>query len=588
MGGKMPDCRRLVPRTPPEGLREWVLKTEALNLERSGLIYEAVYVDDGWDGLEILSGERKRKIKMVQVTCSCCGESMLLNWGYDKDHGYGFILPEDVEGDWQHTVTAAGDECRCPICEAKVLVNKRAAVKDYYVTAETTCMSAGLVGKKKLLALTGWTVQARTYKSGYFSLEIIPAEAYVFSDSECVQLMGWRNGYSGNGGYFVQYNRSWRQVKNWVDRWKMEANIFGLTPELVAASCLPHCKLDVYMEHLRGMSFRYPIAYLRLYQRRPNVEALLTRGLPLVLDQLIQEKMEETIEPKKPSGIVELEEIRWNETRPAQMLGLTKDELRMGRRQEWGLLFWRLFVWTKADGETLAREDIRNAFRLGDDNVLDLIGRGPVGKSIRYLLRQCETLAEEVDDAGADWCIPDVPMLLDYWHMSEQLGRDLTDSSVRFPIDLLQAHDAVTELLKQRELDALADSFRLRRKQLKKYIFAANGLIIRPAASQRELTAEGDALHHCVSTYGKRHAAGDTAIFFIRRVSRPREPYYTLELDEKALTVRQNRGLHNCARTPEIQAFEDMWLSWIRDGCQRDKLGKPVVDKTILRKTGAA
>lgn len=308
----------------------------------------------------------------------------------------------------------------------------------------------------------------------------------------------------------------------------------------------------------------------------------------MVLDQMIQEKMEEKIEPKKPGGMVELEEINWNETRPAQMLGLTKDELRMGRSQEWGLLFWRLFSRTKAAGETLARKDIQNAFRLGDNTVLDLIGCGPVGKSIRYLLRQCETLAAEVDDAGADGWIPDVPTLLDYWHMSEQLGRDLTDSSVRFPVDLLQAHDAVTELLKQRELDALAGSFRLRRKQLKKYIFAADGLIIRPAASQRELTEEGDALHHCVSTYGKRHAAGDTAIFFIRRVSRPKEPYYTLELDEKALTVQQNRGLCNCARTPEVQAFEDKWLSWIQGGCRRDKLGKPVVGGTVRRKTGAA
>ena len=71
-----------------------------------------------------------------------------------------------------------------------------------------------------------------------------------------------------------------------------------------------------------------------------------------------------------------------------------------------------------------------------------------------------------------------------------------------------------------------------------------------------------------MSTYGQRHAEGESAIFFIRRKSRPGESYYTLELDEKKRTVRQNRGLRNCPRTPEVQAFEDLWLNWVRAGPQ--------------------
>lgn len=584
-GGKMPDCRRLVPRTPPEGLKEWVLKTQAPALERCGLIYEAEWVAD-YFSFSLGETDRPKKSKMVRVTCSCCGESMLLNWGFDQKHGYGFIFPEDVEGDWGATVTAAGDECRCPVCNERVLVNKRSAIKDYYVTAETSCMSTALVGKGDLLVLICWNVQRRTYKSGSSSLEIIPAEAYVFSAGGCAHLMGRRNAYSGRAGYFVQYGRAWRQPERWEESWGEETEIFGLTPELVAASCLPHCKLDVYMEHLRGIGKRYPVVYLRLYQQHSNVEALLTRGLPLVLDDLIQERMCDKRDAPK-MGIVSLEEIDWNETRPARMLGLTKDELCMAKGQEWGVLFWRLFVRTKAAGETLTGEDIQTAFLLGDDHVLELIGQGPVGKSIRYLYRQCEILADEVDDARADW-VPDVTTLLDYWRMAALLGRNLADSSVRFPLDLLAAHDNMEELIRQRETDALADQFRVRRKQLKKYIFAADGLLIRPAASQKELTAEGDALHHCVSSYGKRHAAGKTAIFFIRQASAPRKPYFTLELDEKKLEVRQNRGMCNCARTPEVQAFEEKWLAWLRGGCQRDDRGKPITSEPAQRKMGVA
>lgn len=561
------DCRQLVPRTPPDGMGEWVLKGRAEELDRWGFVYQAEYVED--DGLPGVSAQRpgSRKTKMVRVTCSCCGASLLLNWGKAPAGGYGFILPEDEEGDWDHTVTAAGDQCRCPACNHSVLVNKRAAIKGDYITAETTCMSASLVGEGRLLALTGWTVQRLTSKDGVDSLKIIPAEAYVFSAEHCVQLMGWRNGYGGQCGYFIQYNQGWNQPKNWVDRWGRETDIFGLTPELVAASCLPHCKLDVYMGCFPDLVWRYPIVYLRLYQQHPNVEAILTHGLPLALCQMIQEKIMGRVEPPR-TGLVELDGINWKETRPAQMLSLTRDELRIARDQAWGALFWRLFVQTKAAGETLTEEDIQNAFYLGDPHVLELIGWGQVRKSIRYLIGQMENVDPED--------MVDVPTLIDYWSMSEQLSRDLSDPSVRFPVDLARAHNAMAELSKRRELDALDNSFRLRQKELKKYIFVADGLMIRPAASQRELTAEGDALHHCVSSYGSRHIAGQTAIFFIRRVSRPQEPYYTLELDEKELTVRQNRGLYNCARTPEIQAFEDRWLLWLRGGCQRGRDGKPI------------
>lgn len=51
-------------------------------------------------------------------------------------------------------------------------------------------MSAALVGDgMALLALTGWTVQRRVYRSGASSIEIIPAESYVFGPHDCVQLI---------------------------------------------------------------------------------------------------------------------------------------------------------------------------------------------------------------------------------------------------------------------------------------------------------------------------------------------------------------------------------------------------------------
>ena len=50
------------------------------------------------------------------------------------------------------------------------------------------------------------------------------------------------------------------------------------------------------------------------------------------------------------------------------------------------------------------------------------------------------------------------------------------------------------------------------------------------------------------------------SIFFIRRAESPKESYFTLQLDTATGKVLQNRGRHNCARTPEVEAFEQAWI----------------------------
>jgi hypothetical protein len=583
----MEDVRTLIPREPPEGFLEWAAKELCGELDTYGMLYEQEWVED-W-GLEQLLDEyaRPRKRRMVRVECSCCGYRDLYHYGKLSgwnQRGYGFVLPEsyaEVEGG---TVYGDGENILCPQCGAPVLIRKRAELrgKGYAVTAGANAMSAAVVGEDHLLVLTCWVIQRRTFYGGGARLTAIPTEAYVFSATECAQLMGWRNGYSGTAGYFIQYTQTWRQPKDWTERWGQEEHIFGLTPELVAGSCLPHCKLDVYMRERPGAK-HYPAPYLRLYQEHHTVEALLLHGLPRVLDDLIEAHAGSNLWENNRKGRLELSELDWSQTRPAQMLHLTKDELRLAREQDWGVLFWDLFRYSKAAGETLTGQDIENAFYLGDEHVGQLVGRGPVAKSIRYLLQQCGQWEDayepepEDEEPEPDAVIPDVSILLDYWSMEEQLGQDLTDTQVRFPRNLMAAHDEAADQMQKRKEAGRAVLFRIRRRQLSRWSFAADGLLIRPAASQQDLTDEGNHLHHCVGTYGKRHAEGESAIFLIRRKSRPGESYYTLELDEKKLTVRQNRGLRNCPRTPEVQAFEDLWLSWVRAGAPRDERGKPVV-----------
>ena len=582
----MEDVRALVPRTPPEGFLTWAAAALEGELDTHGFLYEVEWVEDY--GLDFLLDEwaSPRKRKMVRVQCSCCGYEDRYHYGRGQ-RGYGFVLPEsyaEVEGG---TVYEDGDRILCPGCGCPVQIRRRAGLKGkgYFVPAESRAMSAAVVGEERLLVLTGWVLQRRVFYGGGERLEAIPAEAYVFSARDCAQLMGWTDAYSGTAGYFIQYTRAWRQPGNWTDRWGLEEHIFGLTEELLGESCLPHCKLDVYLEPRPG-AYHFPVAWLRLCQAHPNAEAALLHGLPRVLDDLIYAKCR--LE-QHTRGDIEVHELDWSQTKPARMLHLNREELRLAREQDWGKLFWDLFRYSKAAGELLTGEDMVNAFCLGDEHVGQLVGRGPVAKSIRYLLGQCE-LAEtgyvpepEDEDPPAYATVPDVQILTDYWDMAQRLGWDLTNERVRFPHDLFAAHDEAAAQAAQLEEKSLPAKFRVRRMVLRKYAFAADGLLIRPAGSQRELTDEGNALHHCVSTYGKKHANGKTAIFFIRKKNAPRQSYFTLELDEQELTVRQNRGMRNGPRTPEVRAFEELWLSWVRAGAPRDKAGRPVVETVAAR-----
>ncbi len=589
---------KLVSRTPPEGLTDWVPVRD--DLEYWGLVYDAVWVQD--NGLEFLldEGARPRKRKAVEVRCSCCGESRIMPWARtDKQHGgYGFLQEDERSG--KTALVGSGDESVCPICGEPVRVKKAAEVgRGYFVADETKAMSASVAGMDRYLVLTGWTVQRRVYRNARAELKVIPAEAYVFAREYCRKLMGWRNSYSGTAGYFVSYYSEWHEPEKWSESWGAVQEIYGLTQSLVERSCLPSCKLDVYMESFRAEKAKYPVMYLRLYQARRNVENLLVSGLPMVLDDLLDEVYhgyrwpEANTHGNIPMALAPMTELRWNMPAPSRMLGLTREELRLGREQCWGLFLWRLFVRAKDQGERLTGENLRDAALLGDRNLLELIGQGPVRKSIRYLLKQQErydwayndpyVAEEDYEELGepVPGAYSDVTTLLDYWTVCRALGRNLDDVQVRFPRNLIEAHDAALEqrrIMEAKKTEkSLAPRFRVRRRQLAKYIFEANGLKIIPAGSRAELQNEADTLHHCVWTYAQRHAGGETAIFFIRRTVEPWKPYYTLELEEKKLTVRQNRGLRNCGKTAAVQAFEDLWISWVRAGAKRDERGRPVL-----------
>ena len=191
--------------------------------------------------------------------------------------------------------------------------------------------------------------------------------------------------------------------------------------------------------------------------------------------------------------------------------------------------------------------------------ILEEAPKSDFWRTVRYLVKQKE-----------HWYT-----LRDYRNMAQNAGWDMTDNLVQWPRNLTAAHNRYVEerrtLMERQDAERRAMEraerhylFTQRATALEWLSFEADGLLIRPCANEDELIQEGHELHHCVSSYAKSHAEGKTAILFIRQAKAPDKPFFTLEFDEKNLTVVQNRGLRNCGRTPEVAAFEKAWLEQIR------------------------
>ena len=290
------------------------------------------------------------------------------------------------------------------------------------------------------------------------------------------------------------------------------------------------------------------------------MENLLVQGCGNLVRTWIKQEMSSGY---YKGGIPKLEAVNWKEKRPAQMLGLTKDEFRQMKQARWSAEDLEKYKLVRNSGVPVRlpedMELLRKVENYDCSRILEEAPKSDFWRTIRYLIKQKE-----------HWYT-----LQDYRNMARNAGRDMTDNLVQWPRNLTAAHNRYVEERQARwdkeekekrakEIAERSILFAERAVELEWLSFKAGGLLIRPCASEDELIQEGRELHHCVAGYAKRHAEGKTAILFIRQAEAPDKPFFTLEFDEKEMIVAQNRGLRNCDRTPEVEAFEEAWLEQIR------------------------
>ncbi len=502
----------------------------------------------------------------VKVTCSACGHT--------------FYAEKVPAGGCRHSCAPAsfgwkdeqmpnavidGDKTLCPNCckEAKTvhIGSMRSyggeLIDDTWVTELSRLPIEGLADR---LVLTEWCIRRCINKQGTVRYEIWPFTAWVVEEKKIVRLMGYMKNIGGRICLFGE----WRQRKQFEDVYGSAKLIVPWDKSLLEGTTAENSKLDLYQTEKWG---RELVSYLALWRRRPHVENLLVQGCGNLVRTWIKKEMDSGY---YRGGIPKLEEVNWKEKRPAQMLGLTKDEFRHMRQGHWNAEDLGKYKLVRDSGVPVRlpqdMELLKKVENYDCSRILEEAPKSDFWRTVRYLVKQKE-----------HWYT-----LRDYRSMARNAGRDMTDNLVQWPRNLTAAHNRYVEerralmerqdaerRTKEAERRAMERAerhylFTQRAAALEWLSFEADGLLIRPCANEDELIQEGHELHHCVSSYAKSHAEGKTAILFIRQAKVPDKPFFTLEFDEKNLAVVQNRGLRNCDRTPEVTAFEKAWLEQIR------------------------
>lgn len=510
-----------LPARPSDELIRWAGETL---LNKHVMLYRAGW---SWDPLTDM------KEACVDARCSYCGHVAKYPKVPAGSCGrtyarapYGFLDQNDQP-------VISGNDMICPHCGQPVTAKYHSDVRDIETIASSTPME--VVSIKDRLVLVFWKTLRVVDDYGKESLVAYCDHAYVVEKTRIKCFSG---------------DSYWSESYSYKDRSGRVTGIYPWDPNILTGTTAENSKLDLYLSCPGDL---YPVSYLRIWVDRPRIENLLVQGAGRIVADMIHRDCKPTWGYGSEVNIPHLKDVNWRDKRPAQMLGLNKVELKCAANQSWSLEELETYKLLRDREKVDCATDMIDVRKCGLGNVKHLLTHqmsGTVMRSVRYLMKQRKR---------------DAVTLVDYWNLLVQNGENSRDSRVRYPQNLKRAHDQQSERQKFEAKRGYPEAFKNRVAQLSALAFEADGLLIRPVESAEELYAEGKKLSHCVYSYLKRHASGETSIFLIRKKHAPKSPFFTLELNLKNMIVTQNRGKNNCARTPEVRAFEDKWLLWAKE-----------------------
>lgn len=324
----------------------------------------------------------------------------------------------------------------------------------------------------------------------------------------------------------------------------------GGIEEALSGTAMQYADLEGYLEEKRHN--RNPIYFLEYHAKYPVIEFLWKAGYRNIVHNRVFGMSKENRNA-----------IRWERKKLRDCFKFPLRILKLMPPEEWSLNDIQRVndLWERYGGKITDTE-----IRLVLESKVDIqlwsraTAYASVGRILKYIQKQTEKRKEENPDRRNVSKGESARIYRDYLQECEQLHLDLHDKEILFPKDLTAAHNRTMEQVKFERNKADQEKFQKAVEKLEKFAWSEGEFFIRPAREQMELTAEGKALHHCVGGYIRDMAEGETAIFFLRKVSEPDKPFYTLELQKKR--VIQCRTEHNASydRNLDVKNFVDMWM----------------------------
>lgn len=359
----------------------------------------------------------------------------------------------------------------------------------------------------------------------------------------------------GKDSYYMRTERyELDEWTRWQDNRIYDGSYFFYTggiEEALSGTAMQYADLEGYLEE---GGYRNAIYFLEYHAKYPVIEFLWKTGYRNIVHNRIFGMDRENRNA-----------ILWERKKLKECFKFPLRILKLMPPEEWKLddVKRANYLW-KNYGERITDAEMQTALQSRTD-VQSLTGAMPyagIGKILKYIQKQTEKRkGEERDTTYTPEGI--IRAYRDYLRECEQLHFDLHDKEILFPKDLTAAHARTMAQVEFEKNKADQEKFRKAVEKLEKFAWSEGEFFIRPAREQMELTAEGKALHHCVGGYIRDMAEEKTAIFFLRKVSEPDKPFYTLELQKKR--VIQCRTEHNASydRKPDVKNFVDMWMEKI-------------------------
>lgn len=328
----------------------------------------------------------------------------------------------------------------------------------------------------------------------------------------------------------------WKEKKNYasnkfhccVNQVNFYGNVDALKysglKEYITASMEKNYGGNIYLSNI--------IHYLRFWRKFPVLEQLAKRGFISTVEKELNHRFEHDtklaidLEQQKITDAVQLPER------------LIKYYLKGGDEYSRLVKYQNLY---RMDSN-VREEDME---WLDENGVDELQVKGVLDESQMSIMRLCEYLEHvrinqcfEPKYAVSDW--------RDYLKAAKTIEVDLTDNKARYPSSLKREHDRAVAKQKL-VLDAKKDEFfQVETERYGKlYSYKTDDYMIIPPKNMKDLFEEGRKLNHCVGSYSDRIIAGETCIMFIRKVSEPQKPYFTIEISQRNNYVVQLRANSN-------------------------------------------